>query len=121
LERKLFICCNLAGKLDFDIGMNRRRSGCVFRQMSAHRDHRKLAAARDLKHVKIAIAVTGIEGLDGHCYQEIALSGVANAFPPRRMANTLGLMQRVRYVIRQGGLFEDPLAVCLGKGGKPKE
>src|ERR1019366_1066735 len=101
--------------------MNGRRSGCVFGQTRAHSDHRELPAARHLKRVKIAVAVPGIERLNGHRYQEIALSGVASAFASRRVADPINLMQRVRYVIRESGLFESPLAICLSKGWKPKE
>ena len=53
-------------------------AGCVFGQTSAHGDHRKLPAARHLKHVKIAVAVSGIEGFNWYRDQEIALSGMAN-------------------------------------------
>jgi hypothetical protein len=80
-----------------------------------------LAAARHLKHVKIAVAVPGIERFNGHRDQEIALSGLANALAFRRMAGAINLMQRVSHVIGESGLFKNPLAICLGKGGKPKE
>ena len=41
--------------------------------------------------------------------------GVANALAFRRMTDALGLMQRVRHMIRESGLFENPLAIRLRK------
>src|ERR1019366_2830647 len=101
--------------------MNGRRSGCVFGQTRAHSDDRELPAARHLKRVKIAVAVPGIKRFDGHRYQEITLSGVANSLASRRVADAIDLVQRVRHMIRESGLFESPLTICLGKGWKPKE
>ena len=49
------------------------------------------AAARHLKHVKIAVAVPRIERLHRYRDQEIALSGVANALALRRMADAIGI------------------------------
>ena len=65
---------------------------CVFGQMRAHSDHRELPAAHHLKHVKIAIAVSGIEGLNWCRDQEITLSGMADALPFRRMADAFNLV-----------------------------
>src|ERR1019366_6600771 len=84
-------------------------------------DHRELPAARHLKRVKIAVAVPGIERFNGHRYQEIALAGVANALASSRVADAIDLMQRVRHMIRESGLFESPLNIRLSKGWKPKE
>ena len=75
----------------------------------------KLRAARHLKHVKIAVAVPGIERLHGYRDQEIALSGVTNALASRRMADAVGLMQRVRHMIGESGLVKNPLAIRLRK------
>ena len=82
-----------------------------FGQAGAHGDHGKLRAARDLQHVKVAVAVPGIKRLDRHRDQEIALSGMANALASRRMAHALGLMQRMRHMIGESALFKDPLAI----------
>ena len=101
----------LAGKLDLQIGMNRGRSGSCLGQPSADGDHGKLRAAGYLKHVQVAVAVPGIKRFDGHGDQEIALPGVADALASRRMAYTLALMQRVRDMIGEGGLFQSPLAI----------
>ena len=49
----------------------------------------KFRAARHLKHVKIAVAVTRIERLHGHRNQKIALPIVANALAFRRMADAI--------------------------------
>ena len=98
--------------------MNRRGCGCVFGQTGAHSDHRKFPAARHLKHVKIAVAVSGIKRLNRHRDQEIALSSVANTLASCRMADALDLMQRVRHVIGESGLFESPLAIRLARRGR---
>ena len=108
----LFVMGGLAGKLDLQIGMDRRGERGCFRQPSAHGDHGKLRPARHLKHVQIAVAVPRIKGLDGHGDQKIALPGVADAFASRRMAYALALMQRVRDMVGEGGLFQNPLAIC---------
>jgi hypothetical protein len=47
-------------------------------KLSAHSDQRKFSAARYLKHVKIAVAVSGVERFNGHRDHEIALSGVTD-------------------------------------------
>ena len=57
LEWDVLILGGLAGKLDFQIGLNRRGCGCRFGKLGAHDDHGKLRAACCLHHVKIAIAV----------------------------------------------------------------
>src|SRR5579863_9158004 len=79
--------------------------------MRAHRNQRKLSAAHHLKHVQIAVAVAGIERLDGYGDQEIALSVMANSLSFRRVAYALGLFQRVGDVIGERGFLEYPLAV----------
>jgi hypothetical protein len=65
--------------------------------------------------VKIAIAVFGIKGNDRCCYQEIALARVANALASCGMADALYLVQWVRHMVGERGLFENPLAICLSK------
>ena len=84
-----------------------------FGQSGAHADHGKLRAAGDLQHVKIAVAVARIKGFHRYRDQEIALSRVANALASRGMADALGLMQRVRHMVGERGLFQDPLAYPL--------
>jgi hypothetical protein len=70
-----------------------------------------LRATGDLKHVEVAIAVAGVEGFDGDGDQEIASSVVANAFAASGVTDAFRLIQRVRDVISERGLIEDPLAV----------
>ena len=77
------------------------------------RDDGELRAARRLKHVKIAVAVSRIKRLNGYRDQEIALTSVTNALASRRVADAVGLMQRVRHMIRESGLFKNPLAIRL--------
>ena len=75
----------------------------------------ELRAARNLKHVEVAIAIAGVEGLDGYGEQEITLPQMTNALSLRSMAHTIDLMQRMRHVISEGGLVQGPGAVCLGE------
>ena len=110
-ERNLHVLGSLASELNLQIDVNGRRCGGRFGQAGAHGDHGKLRAPRDLEHMKVAIAVSGIKRLDGHGDEEVALSRVADALAARRMADAFALMQGMRYVIGQRGLFENPLAV----------
>ena len=109
LEGNLLVLGGLASELNLQIGVDRRRCRGRFGQASAYGDYGKLRAARDLQHVKIAVAVSGIKRLDGYRDQELALARVANAFPFRRMAHTLGLMQGVRHVVSESGLLEESI------------
>ena len=59
--------------------------------------------------MQIAVAVPRIKRFDGYRDEEIALSGVANALSARRVADALGLMQRVRHMIRESALRQKPL------------
>jgi hypothetical protein len=45
---------------------------------------------------------------------------MANAFASRSVTDAVDLMQRVRHVIGESGLFQDPLAIGLGKLGSQK-
>jgi hypothetical protein len=101
----------LAGKLNLQIELNRpaRRRDGRLGQLGTNTDKRKLGAARGLQHMQIAIAVAGIERLDGHRDQKVALSGVARALASRRVADAVNLVERVRDVIREGIFFENPL------------
>jgi hypothetical protein len=65
--------------------------------------------------MEIAVAVSGIKRLHWYRDQELALTCVANAFPFRRMADPLSLMQWVRHVVSESALFEDPLAIGSSK------
>lgn len=56
------------------------------------RDHGELRAARDLNHVEIAVAVSGIEGFHRHHDQEVVLALVADSLATRRVAHAIGLM-----------------------------
>src|SRR6201987_3233756 len=68
--------------------------------------------------MKIAIAVPRVKRLHRYRDQEIALSGVANTLASRRVADAVNLMQGVRHVIRESGLFKSPLAIRLAKRGR---
>jgi hypothetical protein len=61
--------------------------------------------------VQVAVAVAGIERLDGDGDQEVALSFMANAFAARGVAHAFALMQRVGYVVGESALLEHPLVV----------
>lgn len=92
-----------------------------FGYVQAHGDQGKLAAARHLKHMKVAVAVAGVKRLDGDRDQEITLSGVASSFTAGRVADAIDLVQRVRHMIGERGLFENPLAVGQDPHRKRKE
>src|ERR1035438_220194 len=101
--------------------MNGRRRCCILRQSQAYRDHGELRAARRLNHVKIAVAVSRIERFDGYRDQKLALSRMTDTFAARRVAHTIDLMQRVRDMIGESGLFQDPLTVRSEKCGRGEE
>src|ERR1019366_6535232 len=118
LEWNLPILDRLTRELDLEIAVDRGCSEGRFGQSDTHAHDRKLSAVCGLNHVKIAVAVPRIKRLHGRRDQDIALSGVANHFSSSCMADALGLMQRMRYMIRKRGLFEHPLTGRLGKSGK---
>ena len=117
LESDLTVMSGLAGELDFQIGLDGCRCGGRLWQPRADGDHWKFRSARDLDHVQVAVAIAGIEGLYGDCDQEVALSVVANAFAAGGVALAVGLVQRMRDVVGQGALLEDPLVVRCEKVG----
>ena len=112
-KRNLLVVRRLTGKLDLQIGVDRRRGQGVFGQTEADGDQRELRAAGHLQHVQVAVAVPRIEGLHRGRNQEIALSGMANALPARRMTDAVGVMQGMRYMISEGGFVQNPLACPL--------
>ena len=61
--------------------------------------------------MNVAVAIAGIKRLHRYCNQEIALSVVTSALPSGRMADALSLVQTVRDVIGESGLFEKPLTI----------
>ena len=114
-ERNLHVLGSLASELNLQIDVNGRRCGGRFGQAGAHGDHGKLRAPRDLEHMKVAIAVSGIKRLDGYRDQEIALPGVTDSLASRRAAHTLSLMQRVGHMVGDSAVFKDPLAIGSSK------
>jgi Na+-transporting NADH:ubiquinone oxidoreductase subunit NqrA len=74
-----------------------------------------------LEHVKIAVAIAGVERFDGHSNQEVALSRVAHSLPAGGVAHAFHLVQRVRHMVSEGASFQDPLAVGLRERGKGQE
>ena len=71
----------LTRKLHFKVGVDGSRSWSRFGQSGSHHDHGELSSARDLDHVKIAIAVTGVKRIYWRRDQKIAPAGIACAFP----------------------------------------
>lgn len=57
----VFVLRGLAGELNLQISINSCRAGGRFWQAGAYRDYRKLRAAGNLKHMKVAVAVPRIE------------------------------------------------------------
>src|ERR1019366_5327599 len=117
-EGNLLVLGSLAGKLNFQIGVNGCGCGVRFGQAGSYGDHGKLRPPRDLDHMNVAVAVPGIKRLDRHRDQKIALSGVANSLASCRVAHTLALMQRMGYMVGESELFENPLAIRCGQHRK---
>jgi len=80
LKSKMLIVRGLTRKLDVEVANNGRGREIRFRQVGTHTDDRKFCSLRYLNHVKIAVAISGVEGFDLRSDQEIALSGMAHAF-----------------------------------------
>jgi hypothetical protein len=115
VEGHMGVVRGIAGELDFEIAVERGRCKAGLWQPEPDADNAELRPAGDLKHVDVAIAVAGVEGLDGYGEQEITLPQMADALSLRTMAHTIDLMQWMRHVISEGGLIQDPRAVCLGE------
>lgn len=111
LEGDLPVVGGLASELDLQVRKDGWHQRGFFGYVQAHGDQRKLAAARHLKHMKVAVGVAGVKRLDGDRDQEIALSGAANSLTAGRVADAIDLVQRVRNVIGERGLFESRLPV----------
>ena len=71
--------------------------------------------------MQVAVAVAGIEGLDRNGDQKVALALMANSLAARRVADAVGLMQRVRNVVGQRALLEHPLVVGGEKVGQREQ
>jgi hypothetical protein len=67
--------------------------------------------------MEIAVAVARVEGLHGHRNEEVALSGVADALATSGVADAVGLMKRMRNVVGESGLLEDPLGISSQREG----
>ena len=65
LERQLLILHGRVGELNLQIHMNCGRGQRRLGQFRAHADQREPCAVRNLQHVKVAVAVAGIERLHG--------------------------------------------------------
>jgi hypothetical protein len=65
-ERHMGIVRGIAGELDLEVAVERGRCKAGIRQPEPDADNGELRAARNLKHVEVAIAVAGVEGLDGY-------------------------------------------------------
>lgn len=120
-ERHLLELGSLARELNLQIGVDRRRCGGRFRESRAYGDHGKLRPPRDLQHMEVAVAVSGIERLDGNRDQEVALPAVADTLTSRRMAYAFCLMQRMRHVVSESALLKDPLTIGSSKAGECHE
>ena len=121
LKGNLLVLGGLAGKLDLQIGIDRCGCGYRFRYSGAHHNHRKFCATCHLQHVEIAVAVPRIKRLHWYRDQKIALSFAANTLASRGMTNAIGLMQRVRDMIRESGFFKNPLAIRDGQPAKDQK
>ena len=79
------------------------------------------SALSDLDHVDVPVAVVGIEGFHRHSNQEITLTLMTNALAASRVAYAISLVKRMRDVIRQGGLIQDPLGIRSENGSRKKQ
>jgi hypothetical protein len=98
----------VAGKLDFEVAIQRWRGERGLRQSEAHRDDGKLCTSRGLNHVQVSVTISGVKGLDRHRDQEIAFTCVADSFAARSVTDTVDLMNGVRHVVVKGRLVEHP-------------
>ena len=121
LKGDLLIVSGLSGELNFEIGVDGSGVGGGLGQAGADGHHGKFCAAGDLNHVEVAIAVAGVEGFDGDGDEEVALSLAAGSLPARGVADAIGLMKRVRDVVGERALLENPLGVGEGKYGQKQQ
>ena len=117
-EWDLAVVGGLSSELDFQIGFDRSRRRGRLRQTRAHCDHGEFSTTRDLEHVQVAVAVAGIECLNGNGDEEVALSFVADALAAGGVAHAFALMQGMRDVVGQGAFLEDPWVVSGKQGGQ---
>ena len=74
--------------------------------------------------MQVSVAIAGVERLDGNRDQELTLALVADALAARGVAAAVGLMQRVRDVVGEGALLQNPLVVSgkeIRQGEKREE
>jgi hypothetical protein len=102
LEGQMPVLDSLAGKLHLQIGVNGWGRRFSLWEVGAHDNHRKLRPPNVFYHVKIAVAVSGVEGLNRHRNKEITLSCVANAFASCPVTDAIDLMHGMGYVIGYG-------------------
>jgi sugar phosphate isomerase/epimerase len=113
LKGDVIVVDGLPGKLHFEIGVDGSRRRRSFGQPCADNDHGELRAAGYLNHVQIAIAVAGVEAVDGRRDEKIALPVMACAFALCCMAYAVHLMHGVRHVVAQRRPLKDPLGAGL--------
>jgi len=111
----------LSGKVDFQVSSDRLGSLRLLGQPRTHGNHRKLPAERHLQHVQIPVGVARIERLDRNRDQEVALTGLARTSASSRVADAIGVVERVRHVIRQSGLHEDPSVTGTLRGREKQQ
>ena len=119
VELNVGVVGGVAGELDLEVAVERGRVEARLGHAEAHLDDGELRAASGLDHVQVAIAVAGVEALDGCRDQEITLAGVAHTFAASGVAGAIDLVHGVRHVIGERGLIEVPglvgrLGVCGG-------
>jgi hypothetical protein len=98
LEGQVLVLGGLAGKLHLQISVNGWGCGFRLRKVCPYDNHRKLRSSDIFYHVKIAVAVSGVERLDRHRNQEITLSRMANALALRPVTDAIDFMHGMGYV-----------------------
>lgn len=111
VELHVSVVCSIAGELDFEVAVERGRVEARLGQAKANLDDGELHAAGGLDHVQVAVAVAGIEGLDGCGDEEVTLTFVAYTFSTSSVTGAIDLVHRMRHVIGEGGLIEGPRLV----------
>ena len=120
VEGDVGVVGGVAGELYLEIAVEGGGVDGGFGKTKADGDDGELRAAGDLEHVQVAIAVAGVEGLDGDGEEKVAGSGVADSFAFGGVAGGIDLVDGMRHVIGEGGLVEEPGVVLLREGRREK-
>jgi len=120
MEEYVGVVRGLAGELDLEVAVEVGEVDGGVGNSETDKDDGELGGAGNLLHVKIAVGVAGVKGLDLRGEEEVAHTGVANAFAFGGVADAVDLMDGVAHVIGERRLVEHKGAV-LGAGREREE